>query len=218
MSLEDFAKLSLREQNEINQRLAKRYNQRIKTFYKNDPYHALKIYEYNDVEVGKPVFTVRKSLTEYEAKHRYSVMQKFNESKYASITKYKAYKKEAVKQLGVNAGLLENKEDTTISNDDLNLLAGFFDYIYDDLGINKSEYNYRELTDFFSLFKMTESEHENRLEAIKQKWREFKESNTDLIRWQMEVQQKLAEQKKIEPNDPRPYSQILRDRAKKAGF
>ena len=46
LSPEDFSKLSLREANEIIDRLAKRYNQRVKEFYKFDQYASLKIYEY----------------------------------------------------------------------------------------------------------------------------------------------------------------------------
>ena len=53
---EDFSKLSLREANEIIDRLAKRYNQRVKEFYKFDPYASLKIYEYNKAEVGNLFF------------------------------------------------------------------------------------------------------------------------------------------------------------------
>lgn len=82
---EDFSKLSLGEANEIIDRLAKRYNQRVKEFYKSDPYAALKIYEYNKVEVGKPVFSRRKAKTINEARSRYSQLQRFNQSKYSSI-------------------------------------------------------------------------------------------------------------------------------------
>lgn len=90
---EEFSSLSLREANEILDRLAKRYNQRVKDLYKANPYVALKVYEYNKAEVGKPVFSRRKAKTVNEARARYAVMQGFGSSRYSSITRYRERKR-----------------------------------------------------------------------------------------------------------------------------
>lgn len=208
LSPELFAKLSLRQQNEYLDRLAKRYNQRIKQFYKVDPYHALKIYEYNDVAVGKPVFTRKKAKTKEEAKERFAVMEKFANSRYSSITTYREKRKRAVEQLAENVGLSNNK----MSNADKESLAGFFDYIYAELKINKREYNYLELTDFYSAYKLTEQEQNDRLEDIKEAWRKFKESDITLAEWVADQKTALRKSGLIAKGDTRPLSQILRER------
>lgn len=208
LSPEQFAKLSLRQQNEYVDRLAKRYNQRIKQFYKADPHHALKIYEYNNVAVGKPVFSRKKAKTKEEAKERFAAMEKFAKSKYSSITTYREKRKKAVEQLAENLGLLNGN----MPNIDKESLAGFFDYIYSELKINKAEYNYKELADFYSTYKLTEQEQNDRLDDIIEAWRKFKESDTTLAEWT--ARQKIALRKSglIAKGDTRPLSQILRER------
>lgn len=202
---EDFSKLSLGEANEIIDRLAKRYNQRVKEFYKSDPYAALKIYEYNKVEVGKPVFSRRKAKTINEARSRYSQLQRFNQSKYSSIGVYKSAKRKAIETLAENTGLvvLDEKEKSE--------LAGFFDYIYDTLKINASEYNYKELAEFFSVYKLTTAEQEGRKKTVQEIWREFKSGDETMAEFLANQKLTLKSSGTLAKGDTRTFSQIIRD-------
>lgn len=202
---EEFSKLTLREANEIIDRLAKRYNQRVKDFYKFNPYIALKIYEFNKAEVGKPVFSRKKVKTVNEARARYAQLQGFGESKYSSISKYRVKHKQALETLAVNVGLdvLNENEKTE--------LAGFFEYIYGTLNMNKSEYNYKELAEFFSVYKLTAEEQEERRKTVQDMWREFKSSSDTLGIWTAKQKLALKESGTIPKGDSRTFSQIIRD-------
>lgn len=202
---EEFSKLSLREANEIIDRLAKRYNQRVKDFYKFNPYIALKIYEFNKVEVGKPVFSRRKAKTVNEARARYTIMQGFGSSRYSSITRYRDKEKESFRVLAENVGL------DTIDEESKEELAGFFNYIYDTLKMNKSEYNYKELAEFYSVYKLTAEEQEERKETVKDLWRRFKSSKESLAEWIANQKLALKESGTIPKGDTRTFSEIIRD-------
>ena len=206
---EEFSKLSLREANEILERLAKRYNQRVKDFYKFNPYIALKIYEFNKVEVGKPVFSRRKAKTVNEARARFAQLQGFGKSKYSSISKYKVKHKQALETLAMNVGL------DVLDENERAELAGFFEYIYGTLNMNKSEYNYKELAEFFSVYKLTEEEQEERRKTVQDMWREFKSSNEMLAIWIAKQKLALKESGAIPKGDSRTFSQIIRDAYKK---
>lgn len=212
---EEFKKLSLREANEIIDKLAKRYNQRIKTFYKTDPYQALKIYSANDAEVGTTVFSRKKAKNIHEARARFYKMYSFGTSKHASITTYRAYKREAVRQLAVNTGLISDKDSDAMSQADLDNLSGFFDYIYTDLKIDKDEYNYKDLTDFFSSYKLTEKESNDRLEQIKEAWRKFKTSDNTLDEELANQRDAMVKAGVIKKGDKRPISEIYREMMEK---
>lgn len=206
LSPEDFAKLSLREANEIIDRLAKRYNQRVKEFYKFDPYASLKIYEYNKAEVGKPVFSRSKAKTVNEARARYAQLQGFGQSKYSSISAYKSALRKAVETLAENTGLAVLDEKDKIE------LAGFFDYIYDSLKMNQSEYNYKELAEFFSVYKLTADEQKDRKKTVQDMWREFKSGDETMAEFL--ANQKLALKSSgalAKKDDNRTFSQIIRD-------
>ena len=202
---EDFSKLSLREANEIIDRLAKRYNQRVKEFYKFNPYASLKIYEYNKAEVGKPVFSRSKAKTVNEARTRYAQLQGFGQSKYASMSAYKSAKQSAIENLAKNTGLavLDEKDKTE--------LAGFFDYIYDTLKMNASEYNYLELAEFFSLYKLTTIEQEERKKTVKDMWLEFKSGNETMAVFLANQKLALKSSGALPKGDSRTFSQIIRD-------
>ena len=202
---EEFSKLSLREANEIIDRLAKRYNQRVKEFYKFDPYASLKIYEYNKAEVGKPVFSRSKAKSINEARSRYAQLQGFGESKYSSISAYKAMQRKTVETLAENTGLavLDEKEKAE--------LAGFFDYIYDTLKMNQSEYNYKELAEFFSVYKLTTDEQEERKKTVQDMWREFKSSDETMAEFLANQKLALKSSGILEQGDSRTFSQIIRD-------
>lgn len=212
---EEFNKLSLRQANEILDRLAKRYNQRIKTFYKADPYHALKIYSVNGAEVGTSVFSRKKAKNVNEARERFKALYNYSQSKHASITTYRAYQREAVKQLAVNVGLISDKESDEMSESDMNNLSGFFDYIYTDLKIDKDEYNYKDLTDFFSTYKLTEKESADRLEKIKEAWRKFKTTGNTLDEELSNQREAMIKAGIIKKGDRRPISEIYRERMEK---
>lgn len=212
---EQFNELTLREANEILNRLAKRYNQRIKSFYKADPYHALKIYEINKVNVGSIVFSRKKARTINEARMRFTELYRFGTSKHASLTTFRKYQLEATKQLAVNVGLVSDKESTEMSDADKKLLSGFFDYIYTELKIDKEEYNYKELTDFFSTFKLTEKETNDRLEDIKEAWRNFKEKDNTLNTYLNTQREAMEKAGLISPSDDRPISEIYREMMEK---
>lgn len=205
LSPEDFSKLSLREANEIIDRLAKRYNQRVKAFYKFNPYAALKIYEYNKVEVGKPVFSRSKARSINEARSRYAQLLGFGQSKYASIRAYKSAQRKAVNTLAENVGLavLDEKEKTE--------LAGFFDYIYDTLKMNLSEYNYKELAEFFSVYKLTTAEQEERKKTVQDMWREFKSGDETMAEFLANQKLALKSSGTLAKGDSRTFSQIIRD-------
>lgn len=205
LSPEDFSKLSLREANEIIDRLAKRYNQRVKEFYKFDPYASLKIYEYNKAEVGKPVFSRRKAKTINEARSRYAQLQGFSQSKYSSISAYKSAKQKAIETLAENTGLavLDEKEKRE--------LAGFFDYIYDSLKMNQSEYNYKELAEFFSVYKLTAEEQKERKKTVQDMWREFKSSDETMAEFLANQKLALKSSGALAKGDSRTFSQIIRD-------
>lgn len=202
---EDFSKLSLREANEIIDRLAKRYNQRVKEFYKFDPYASLKIYEYNKAEVGKPVFSRSKAKTINEARSRYAQLQGFGQSKYSSITTFKLAQQKAIDTLAENVGLavLDEKEKTE--------LAGFFDYIYDTLKMNASEYNYKELAEFFSVYKLTTAEQEERKKTVQDMWREFKSGDETMAEFLANQKLALKSSGALAKGDGRTFSQIIRD-------
>lgn len=202
---EDFSKLSLREANEIIDRLAKRYNQRVKEFYKFDPYASLKIYEYNKVEVGKPVFSRKKAKTINEARSRYAQLQLFSQSKYSSISAYKVAKQKAIETLAENTGLavLDEKEKSE--------LAGFFDYIYDSLKMNQCEYNYKELAEFFLVYKLTADEQKERKKTVQDMWREFKSSNETMAEFLANQKLTLKSSGALAKGDSRTFSQIIRD-------
>lgn len=202
---EDFSKLSLREANDIIDRLAKRYNQRVKAFYKFDPYASLKIYEYNKAEVGKPVFSRRKAKTINEARSRYAQLQGFGQSKYSSITAYKTVKQKAIETLAENTGLavMDEKEKSE--------LAGFFDYIYDTLKINSSEYNYKELAEFFSVYKLTSAEQEERKKTVQDMWREFKSGDETMAEFLANQKLALKSSGVLSKGDTRTFSQIIRE-------
>lgn len=202
---EEFSKLSLREANEIIDRLAKRYNQRVKDFYRFNPYIALQIYEFNKAEVGKPVFSRRKAKTVNEARARYAVMLGFGSSRYSSITHYREKEKESFEVLAKNVGL------DTIDEESKEELAGFFNYIYDTLKMNKSEYNYKELAEFYSVYKLTAEEQEERKETVKDLWRRFKSSKESLAEWIANQKLALKESGTIPKGDTRTFSQIIRD-------
>lgn len=202
---EDFSKLSLREANEIIDRLAKRYNQRVKEFYKFDPYASLKIYEYNKAEVGKPVFSRSKAKTVNEARARYAQLQGFGQSKYASIRAYKSAKQSAIENLAKNTGL------AVLDEEDKAELAGFFDYIYDTLKMNASEYNYLELAEFFSVYKLTTAEQEERKKTIKDMWLEFKSGNDTMAVFLANQKLALKSSGVLPKGDSRTFSQIIRD-------
>lgn len=206
ISPEQFSKYSLRQQNELLNKMAKRYNQRIKTFYKVDPYHALKIYEYNEVEVGKPVFSRKKALSKEEAKERFYSMYNFNRSKYSSISKYRDKIKESTEQLAKNVGLPELNED------DKKALSGFFEYVYTELKMDKDIYNYRELGDFYDSFKLTDKEQGDRKAHIKEMWKAFQKSKEDLASFELKVKQEIK--KRVDAGDERPLSQIMRESVK----
>ena len=202
---EDFSKLSLREANEIIDRLAKRYNQRVKEFYKFDPYASLKIYEYNKAEVGKPVFSRRKARSINEARSRYAQLQGFGQSKYSSITTFKSAQQKAVDTLAENLGLavFDEKEKTE--------LAGFFDYMYDTLKMNASEYNYKELAEFFSVYKLTTAEQEERKKTVQDMWREFKSGDETMAEFLANQKLALKSSGTLAKGDSRTFSQIIRD-------
>lgn len=202
---EDFSKLSLREANEIIDRLAKRYNQRVKEFYKFNPYVSLKIYEYNKVEVGRPVFSRSKAKTINEARSRYAQLQGFGQSKYSSISAYKSAQRKAVEILAENVGLavLDEKEK--------NELAGFFDYIYDTLKMNASEYNYKELAEFFSVYKLTADEQAERKKTVQDMWREFKSGDETMAEFLANQKLALKSSGALPKGDSRTFSQIIRD-------
>lgn len=202
---EDFSKLSLREANEIIDRLAKRYNQRVKEFYKFDPYASLKIYEYNKVEVGKPVFSRKKAKTVNEARSRYAQLHGFGRSKYSSISAYKVVKQKSIETLAENTGLtvLDEKEKTE--------LAGFFDYIYDSLKMNRSEYNYKELAEFFSVYKLTAEEQKERKKTVQDMWREFKSGGETMAEFLANQKLALKSSGVLAKGDSRTFSQIIRD-------
>lgn len=202
---EDFSKLSLREANEIIDRLAKRYNQRIKEFYKFDPYASLKIYEYNKAEVGKPVFSRSKAKTIGEARSRYARLMGFGQSKYSSIRTYKSAQRKAVETLAENIGLelLDEKEKRE--------LAGFFDYVYDTLKMNASEYNYKELAEFFSVYKLTADEQTERKKTVQDMWREFKSSDETMAEFLTNQKLALKSSGVLPKGDSRTFSQIIRD-------
>lgn len=205
LSPEDFSKLSLREANEIIDRLAKRYNQRVKEFYKFNPYASLKIYEYNKSEVGKPVFSRSKVKTINEARSRYAQLQGFGRSKYSSISAYKSAQQKAIENLAENVGLavLDEKEKSE--------LAGFFDYIYDTLKMNASEYNYKELAEFFSVYKLTADEQTERKKTIQGMWREFKSGDETMAEFLANQKLALKSSGTLAKGDSRTFSQIIRD-------
>lgn len=202
---EDFSKLSLREANEIIDRLAKRYNQRVKDFYKFNPYISLKIYEFNKVEVGKPVFSRKKAKTVNEARARYAQLQGFGKSKYSSIREYKVKHKQELETLAMNVGL------DALDENEKSELAGFFEYIYGTLNMNKSEYNYKELAEFFSLYKLTDKEQEERRKTVQDIWKEFKSTSEPLSVWTAKQKLALKESGTIAKGDSRTFSQIIRD-------
>lgn len=205
LSTEDFSKLSLREANEIIDRLAKRYNQRVKEFYKFNPYASLKIYEYNKSEVGKPVFSRSKAKTINEARSRYAQLQGFGRSKYSSISAYKSAQQKAIENLAENVGLavLDEKEKSE--------LAGFFDYIYDTLKMNASEYNYKELAEFFSVYKLTADEQTERKKTVQGMWREFKSGDETMAEFLANQKLALKSSGTLAKGDSRTFSQIIRD-------
>lgn len=205
LSPEDFSKLSLREANEIIDRLAKRYNQRVKEFYKFDSYASLKIFEYNKAEVGKPIFSRSKARSINEARSRYAQLQGFGQSKYSSISAYKSAQRKVVDTLAENVGLavLDEKEKTE--------LAGFFDYIYDTLKINASEYNYKELAEFFSVYKLTSAEQEERKKTVQDMWREFKSGDETMAEFLANQKLALKSSGTLAKGDSRTFSQIIRD-------
>lgn len=205
LSPEDFSKLSLREANEIIDRLAKRYNQRVKNFYKFDPYASLKIYEYNKAEVGKPVFSRSKAKTVNEARARYAQLQGFGHSKYSSISAYKSAKQSAIENLAKNIGL------AVLDEEDKAELAGFFDYIYDTLKMNASEYNYLELAEFFSVYKLTSAEQEERKKTVQDMWREFKSGDETMAEFLANQKLALKSSGVLAKGDSRAFSQIIRD-------
>ena len=205
---EEFSKLSLREANEIIDRLAKRYNRRIKEFYKFNPYASLKIYEYNKAEIGKPVFSRSKAKTINEARSRYAQLQGFGQSKYSSIRAYKSAQRKAVETLAENTGLVVLNEKEKIE------LSGFFDYIYDTLKINQSEYNYKELAEFFSLYKLTADEQKERKKTVQDMWREFKSGNETMAEFLANQKLALKSSGSLAKSDNRTFSQIIRDSLK----
>lgn len=202
---EEFSKLSLREANEIIDRLAKRYNQRVKVLYKFNPYASLKIYEYNKAEVGKPVFSRSKARSINEARSRYAQLQGFGQSKYSSIRAYKSAQQKAIDTLAENVGLavLDEKEKTE--------LTGFFDYIYDTLKMNASEYNYKELAEFFSVYKLTTAEQEERKKTVQDMWREFKSGDETMAEFLANQKLALKSSGTLAKGDSRTFSQIIRD-------
>ncbi len=202
---EEFSSLSLREANEILERLAKRYNQRVKDLYRVNPYAALKVYEYNKAEVGKHVFSRRKAKTVNEARERFAVMQKFSSSRYASITAYRNFESTSMQRLA------ENLQLEMLSGSDKEELAGFFDYVYDKLKMNQSEYNYKELAEFFSVYKLTVDEKKSRTTNIRDLWREFKSASEPLSVWTAKQKLALKESGAIPKGDSRTFSQIIRD-------
>lgn len=202
---EEFSNLSLREANEILDRLAKRYNQRVKELYKVNPYIALKVYEYNKAEVGKPVFTRRKAKTVNEARERFAIMQKFSSSRYASITAYRKFESASMQRLA------ENLQLEMLNSSDKEELVGFFDYVYDKLKMNQSEYNYKELAEFFSVYKLTVDEKKDRTTNIQDLWREFKSTSEPLSVWIAKQKLALKESGAIPKGDNRTFSQIIRD-------
>lgn len=202
---EEFSSLSLREANEILERLAKRYNQRVKDLYRANPYAALKVYEYNKAEVGKPVFSRRKAKTVNEARERFAIMQKFSSSRYASITAYRKFESASMQRLA------ENLQLEMLSSSDKEELAGFFDYVYDKLKMNQSEYNYKELAEFFSVYKLTVDEKKGRTINIQDLWREFKSTSEPLSVWTAKQKLALKESGAIPKGDSRTFSQIIRD-------
>lgn len=212
---EQFNRLSLRDANEYINRLAKRYNQRIKTFYKTDPYHTLKIYEVNEIEVGKTVFSRKKAKNIQEARERFAKLYKFSQSKYSSITRFRQYRKDSMTQLAVNTGLITDKDSGTMGAKDKQLLEEFFDYIYQELKMDKAEYNYREIADFFSSYKLTESEKVERLEDIKEAWRRYTESNESLAMYMVNQRREMINKGLIKKGDNRPFSQIIREKWEK---
>lgn len=205
LSPEDFSKLSLREANEIIDRLAKRYNQRVKEFYKFNPYVSLKIYEYNKAEVGKPVFSRSKAKSVNEARARYAQLQGFGQSKYSSISAYKSTKQRAIENLAKNTGLAVLDEEEKAE------LAGFFDYIYDTLKMNASEYNYLELAEFFSVYKLTTAEQEERKKTVQDMWREFKSGGEMMAVFLANQKLALKSSGALAKDDSRTFSQIIRD-------
>lgn len=210
LTSEEFSKLSLREANEIIDRLAKRYNQRVKEFYKFNPYAALKIYEYNKAEVGKPVFSRSKAKTVNEARARYAQLQGFGQSKYSSISAYKSAKQSAIENLAKNTGLAVLDEEEKAE------LAGFFDYIYDTLKMNASEYNYLELAEFFSVYKLTTTEQEERKKTVQDMWREFKSGDETMAVFLANQKLALKSSGVLAKGDSRTFSQIIRDSFKEA--
>lgn len=202
---QEFVKLSLRQQNEYIIRLAKRYNQRIKDLVKRNPYDAMKLYEFHKADFGTTIFSRRKARTKEEAEMRFKELQGFASSRYGSAKQLKAFKQKAIKQLAENVGL-SNLDDESKKE-----LAGFFDYIYSELKIDKSEYNYKELTDFYSLYKLSESERTERVENIKELWRRFKETDKTLAEWTVEQKMAMKEAGIINKNEKRSFSQIIRD-------
>lgn len=205
LSPEDFSKLSLREANEIIDRLAKRYNQRVKSFYKFNPYATLKIYEYNKAEVGKPIFSRSKARSINEARSRYAQLQGFGQSKYSSIRAYKSAQRKAVETLAENVALavMDEKEKAE--------LAGFFNYIYDTLKMNASEYNYLELAEFFSVYKLTTAEQEERKKTVQDMWQEFKSGDKTMAEFLANQKLALKSSGVLAKGDSRTFSQIIRD-------
>lgn len=212
---EEFQKLSLKEANDIIDRLAKRYNQRIKDFYKKLPYEVQRIYAINEVEVGTTVFSRKKANTVNEARQRFSKLYNFGKSRYSSITHYKKVQDKAKVQLALNLGLIDDIDSDAMSKYDINMLSGFFDYVYHQMAMNKEEYNYRELGEFFSAYKLTEKERGDRLENLKEAWRKFQKSNQDIATEIANSRKRMREAGILKRGDNRPISEIYREMMEK---
>lgn len=214
ISANSFSKMTLENMNMYLEKLAKRYNQRVKDFYKKDPYHALEIYRYNNVEVGKPVFSRRKATTKEEAKIRFQAMESFNKSKYSTYGKFKKYRYQSMITLAENVGFVSKGQE--MPKEDREILSGFFDYVYVELKMDKELYNYKELRDFYSVFKLSKKEKQQRLEDIKSMWDDFMNSKTDLMRWTMAQEERIRKEKEELKDDYRPVSEIIREQYHKS--
>lgn len=107
--------------------------------------------------------------------------------------------------------MAENVGLDTIDEESKEELAGFFNYIYDTLKMNKNEYNYKELAEFYSVYKLTAEEQEERKETVKDLWRRFKSSKESLAEWTANQKLALKESGTIPKGDTRTFSEIIRD-------
>lgn len=171
LSEEEFEKLSLRDMNEINIRMAKRLNESVKRWNKKSEFVSATI----RMRYGEKPFSYKKAKSKNEAIRKYEKARNYIKKGFYDMRSYVAHQNKKNEQLAKNVDM------DFLSETDKDELANFFSIMYRKLNIDAEILNYRTVCNQFIDYKMTTGEYKNMEDYIKENWNTFQTNNKKYV-------------------------------------